>query len=329
MGYRRNKMKSFKVIAGICAISLLLTGCGKAKLENGKELVLEMKGIKITADDFYSTLKNKYGIETLVNEMDIQLLNKKYPTTSNMKKQIETQILSIKEQTGSNFADAIKYYYGVNTEKELYDFIEMNMKKKTAEEDYAKSIITDDDIKKYYDEKSIGDIKASHILIKPSVKDSMTDEEKKTEEDKALQKAKDIIKELDSGAVFADLAKKYSQDEGSATKGGDVGFFNRGDMQQEFEDASVSLEVGKYTKEPVKTTYGYHIILKTEQKDKPKLDKTLKSSIKDTLVKDKVTNTTNIEAYTMEALRKEYKLKIYDAQMKVYYDDYVSKQKAQ
>lgn len=321
-------MKNIKLITLLCLVPLLLAGCGRAKLEDGKELVLEMKNIKITADEFYTTLKDKYGISTLVNEIDIQLLKKEYKTTNEIKKEIEAQILSIKDQTGSDFNDAIKYYYGVNSERELFEFVEMNMKKTSAKEDYAKTLITDEDINKYYEEKAIGDIKASHILIKPAVTDKMTDEEKKAEEDKALEKAKSIIKELDNGAKFDELAKTKSQDNGNASRGGDLGYFNRNEMVEEFEAAAIVLEVGKYTKEPVKTKFGYHIILKTDQKDKPKL-KDIKDNIKSVLVDEKVKNTTNIEAYAMEALREKYGLKIYDAQMKVYYDDYMRKLKNQ
>lgn len=326
-------MNKLKLTLGVIATSLLLTGCGNAKLENGSELVLEMEGIKISADNLYESLKYKYGISVLLNNMDTQLLDKEYETTQDMKNQIEAQILSAKEQLGSDFNDAILYYYGAKTEKEFYDFLKMSIKKNKAIKDYALTLITDEDIQKYYDEKAIGDIKAYHILIKPNVTDSMTDDEKKAKEKEAEELAKSIIKELDDETgdkleKFKELAKKHSKDASNASKGGELGYFNRGDMVKEFEDAAVELNVGSYSKTPVKTSYGYHIIYKTEQKEKGKL-KDLKDSIKNTLAEEKVENTTNIEVYAMEALREKYKLKIYDAQLKVQYDDYVNKAKAQ
>jgi foldase protein PrsA len=325
-------MNKFKLTLGVIATSLLLTGCGNAKLENGSELVLEMNGIKISANNLYDSLKYKYGIAVLINEMDTQLLDKKYETTQEMKDQIESQILSSKEQLGADFNDAILYYYGAKTEKEFYEFLQMNIKKNIALKDYALTLITDEDIQKYYDEKAIGDIKAYHILIKPDVTSSMTDDEKKAKEKEAEELAKSLIKQLDDETgnkldKFKELAKKNSKDTSNASNGGELSYFNRGDMVAEFEDAAVALKVGSYSETPVKTSFGYHIIYKTEQKEKGKL-KDLKDDIKGILADEKVKNTTNIEAYAMEALREKYELKIYDAQLKIQYDDYMSQAKA-
>jgi len=324
-------MNKLKLILCVGAVSLLLTGCGNAKLENGSELILEMDGIKISADDLYTSLKYKYGISVLLDEMNIQLLDKEYSTTQAMKDEVEAQILSAKEQLGSDFNDAILYYYGAKTESEFYDLLMMNIKKSIAINDYALTLITDEDIQTYYDEKSIGDIKAYHILIAPDVTDDMTDEEIKVKEDEAKEIAETIISKLDEAEnklnEFKELAKEYSDDTSNATNGGELGYFNRGDMVSEFEDAAVDLNIGEYSKTPVKTSYGYHIIYKSEQKEKDTLEN-LKDEIKSTLAEEKVENTTNIEAYAMEALREEYDLKIYDAGLKVQYDDYMQNAKA-
>ena len=122
------------------------------------------------------------------------------------------------------------------------------------------------------------------------------------------------------------LAKENSSDS-SASDGGNIGYFNRGKTVTEFEDASVKLKVGEYTKEPVKTQFGYHIILKTDQKEKPAFDE-VKDSIKDTLVSEKISNTENIYVYAMEWLREKNDLKIYDAELKIKYDHYMNEQKA-
>jgi peptidyl-prolyl cis-trans isomerase C len=71
--------------------------------------------------------------------------------------------------------------------------------------------------------------------------------------------AKAIIKDLDKGADFAELAKKHSKDPG-AQNGGDLGFFSKGEMVPEFSEAAFKLKKGEYTKTPVKTQFGYHII---------------------------------------------------------------------
>jgi peptidyl-prolyl cis-trans isomerase C len=71
--------------------------------------------------------------------------------------------------------------------------------------------------------------------------------------------AKSVIAELDKGADFATLAKKYSTDPGAAS-GGDLGYFGHDDMVKEFAEAAFALPAGQYTKTPVKTEFGWHVI---------------------------------------------------------------------
>ena len=70
-----------------------------------------------------------------------------------------------------------------------------------------------------------------------------------------------IIEELNNGGNFKELAKQYSTCS-SKKRGGSLGEFGRGQMVKEFEKAAFALQPGEYTKEPVKTQFGYHIILR-------------------------------------------------------------------
>jgi peptidyl-prolyl cis-trans isomerase D len=92
-------------------------------------------------------------------------------------------------------------------------------------------------------------VKASHILFKTEGKDDAT----------VKKQAEEVLAKAKSGADFAQLATKYSEDEGSKAKGGEYDFFGRGAMVKEFEDAAFSLQPGQIS-DLVKTTYGYHII---------------------------------------------------------------------
>lgn len=74
------------------------------------------------------------------------------------------------------------------------------------------------------------------------------------------QEAEKIIAELNKGADFATLAKKLSQDQGSVASGGDLGFFKKSDMITPFADAAFALKPGQYTKTPVHTEFGWHVI---------------------------------------------------------------------
>ncbi len=80
--------------------------------------------------------------------------------------------------------------------------------------------------------------------------------------------AVDVLKKVTAGGDFAALAKEYSIDSRTKTRGGDLGFFGRGRMVSELEKAAFSLTPGQ-VKGPVKSDYGFHIVKLEEQRDKP------------------------------------------------------------
>ncbi|MDB5047036.1 MAG: surA [Fibrobacteres bacterium] len=82
----------------------------------------------------------------------------------------------------------------------------------------------------------------------------------------AFLKADSLTKRLDKGEAFADLAKKYSDDY-SGKEGGDIGYTKRGTLDPDYERAAFSLEAGDYTKVPVRSRFGYHLIKVTGKKD--------------------------------------------------------------
>ncbi len=94
------------------------------------------------------------------------------------------------------------------------------------------------------------DIRAAHILIRTSDDDST----------KALATIHEIMQKLDEGVEFSDLAKEYSEDQGSAQNGGDLGFFGRGRMVAPFEEAAFGLKKIGDVSAPVRTRFGYHLI---------------------------------------------------------------------
>jgi peptidyl-prolyl cis-trans isomerase D len=98
-------------------------------------------------------------------------------------------------------------------------------------------------------------VRASHILLKTEGKD-----------DAAVKKqAEELLAKVKKGADFADLAKKNSQDEASAAKGGDLDFFGRGQMVPEFDKVAFALQPGQIS-DLVKSPYGYHIIKVTDKR---------------------------------------------------------------
>jgi peptidyl-prolyl cis-trans isomerase C len=124
--------------------------------------------------------------------------------------------------------------------------------------------VNEEAIKAAYDKEYAGkpgetEIHARHILVDSEAK------------------AKDIIAQLDHGAKFEDLARKYGDPKDAATQnGGDLGFFKKGDMVPDFSNAAFALKPNQYTKTPVHTRYGYHVIqvLETRISQPPTYDAT-------------------------------------------------------
>jgi peptidyl-prolyl cis-trans isomerase C len=112
--------------------------------------------------------------------------------------------------------------------------------------------VTDAEIKAEYDNKVAAEkgteYKARHILVKTEAE------------------AKKLITELNKGADFAKLANKHSLDAKESQNGGDLGWFSAAQMVAPFSEAVAALEKGKYSKEPVKTQFGYHVILKEDSR---------------------------------------------------------------
>ncbi|MBE6157856.1 MAG: hypothetical protein E7160_03590 [Firmicutes bacterium] len=315
--------KIIKSLVFVSALTLVLTGCGKkAELKGGNKTAVKIGSTEISATDYYNQIK-KANISKLIDMVDHQILDKKYKTDEKEKKEINTQIKQIKStyQDDETYLNVIKQYFGVNSEDELKSMLSLEYKRKLAVEDYVKDSIKDDEIKKYYNDKITGEMKASHILIKVKSKENATDEEKKKADSEAKKKAEDIIKKLNKGEKFEKLAKKYSEDDTTKNDGGDLGYFSNDDMVEEFTNAAKKLEKNKYTKEPVKTEYGYHIILKTDQKKKPSL-KSVKKEIKEKLTEEKLTDSTIHYTALME-IREKNHITWNDSELKKEYKKYM------
>ena len=134
--------------------------------------------------------------------------------------------------------------------------------------------------------------------------------------------AEKVIKELNKGKKFEDLAKKYSKDESNASKGGSLGYFDVATMVDEFAEAVKALKVDEYTKEPVKTEFGYHVILKTGEKEKPKLSE-VEDKIKERLTNQKLNENNYVYYETLKAIREKNKISWNDDILKDTYNNYM------
>ena len=129
--------------------------------------------------------------------------------------------------------------------KERLEQISVQVLERYAVRQAIEAAVTDDKLRTEYQNRVSGggdkEVTASHILVKTN--------------DEAMA----IIKELDGGADFAELAKTKSTGP-SGPRGGDLGYFAKGQMVPQFETAAFALEKGAYTKEPVQTQFGFHVI---------------------------------------------------------------------
>lgn len=159
------------------------------------------------------------------------------------------EIKSFYEKNKGRFEipEKIKVQYVKTTPKDYESLIDIHSE---DIEDYYNTKITDFRVRKMY--------KAAHILFRSEAKNDNLEESIKSEE-QAKQKANDVLKKIRNGTSFSELAKKYSDDSTSGKDGGSLGEFPEGMMVPEFENALKKLKP-KETSEPIKTSYGYHII---------------------------------------------------------------------
>lgn len=267
-------MKKF-ALATIAATSLLaMSACNN----NSGEIVAETNAGNITKDEFYESMKERFGQDVLKELVHEKVLDKKYDVSD---KEIDQEIENLRAQYGTQI-DLIMEQQGEDVIRET---IKVQVLRKKAAEDAVK--VTDQDIKDYYDSLE-GKIRASHILVEDE------------------KKANEVKKKLDEGKSFEELAKEYSTD-GSAANGGDLGWFGKGQMVKEFEEAAFKLKEGEIS-DPVKTDYGYHII-KVTQTVKPFEE--MKDELKEEVKQQKLNDPVVMEDAVNQAI-KEANVKVKD-----------------
>lgn len=263
-----------KVLAFILVIMFVVVGAGCQKKE---EVVATVNSAQITQgdlDQMVRLVQLTYGQQVNAEEDALkdnvlnQLIDQEILLQEAEKNNLKTDKEEIKGDyedfrnylttqvypSEDEFKAALKKYD--LTEEILKDFMVKQKSISKLYQEVTKDVTVDEDeIKAYFDahkdqfnEPEM--VRARHILVK-------------TEEE-----AVDIRKELEQGGEFESLAKKYSTEPGADQSGGELGFFPRGRMVPEFEEAAFSLSVGEIS-QPVKTQFGYHLI-KVEEKNAAK-----------------------------------------------------------
>ena len=291
-----------------------------ATLKDGTQPVAEIDNYTVTADDLYEDMKELYSISSLLDKIDNKILEEKYPEDDNMNDEIKEQ--------AENYYKAYEQYYkmdketflsnnGFGSEKAFLEYLKLQYRRNTYAKDYIKTLISDKDVEKYYNDNVYGDINTKHILVK--VDSSASDEDKKAAEDLA----KEIISKLNDGKSFDEVKDEY-KDKITYEELGYKSY--NANLESAYMDAMQKLDNNSYSKEPVKTSYGYHVIYRIDQKDKPTLDD-VKDEIIDSLVSEKKSEDKNISYIALDKMREEAGLKFSDTVLEKKYNTYMSQYK--
>ena len=322
-------------IVGLIVLSILLivniaiVSIGhKAKLANGKEVIASIDGKQFLAEDLFDSLKESYGTDTLINMIDEYIVSKEISDKEKVsaKEKAQENIDSIKSQYQSAGYewDAILTQYGYASEEALLKEMTLSVEKEIIAKNYLKSELTDQDIKDYYDSNVFGKYTAKHILITPKTTDGMSDEEKAAAEEAAKTTATEVISKLNNGEDWKSLVAQYSEDTGSKDNEGLIEDFTKGDVVDEFWNAVEGLKDGEYTAEPVKSSYGYHVIMRVSYTEKEAL-KDIKNDLVDEIVTNKLSEDTSLYTSTWVKIRKKYNLVINDTVVKSKYETTTNK----
>jgi len=210
---------------------------------------------EVNSSELFDKLISESGMNAMLEMVDKGILDVVEPVSDEMKATVEDNLANVKEYYGEEFEQALQGN-GFKNEDAYKDAMFLNLQRNAYIVSYIeKTLITDDAIQVAYDNFT-PEVEASHILIKP-------DGQEDADWIKAEETAKELVARYEAGEAFADLAMEYSHDTGSGAAGGALGSFGKGMMVPEFEQAAYALNTDEHTKEPVKTQFGYHIILKT------------------------------------------------------------------
>ena len=208
--------------------------------------------------------------------------------------------------------------YGFSSEKDFLDNLRLDYRKNKYYDDYALSLITDKEVEKYYEDEVFGDVDSKHILVSIA-----KDGEEGLSDEEAKKLANEIIEKLNKGTSWEDVVKEYKDKTISEELGYNA--FNA-ELESAYLKECKNLAVGTYSKTPVLTSYGYHIVYKIAQKDKPKLED-VKDDVKDVLANQKKNADTNLYYKALISMREEAKLEFADTKLGDEYTKYISQYK--
>lgn len=278
-----------------------------------KNRLATINGKTISAKTINNKVKLTSGFNLMMSEIDKTILNDIYTLTEEEEKEAKEQAdYYIDSYTSNGYSEQeFLEMYGFSTYDEFLEDIKVNIKSNKYLYDYLEKKLEPGAVQKYYDENKdkIETYDSEHILVK--ISDTVTD-------DQALALANEIIAKLNEGKSFNEVVEEYKD----KIVYEELGFQGKSSsLQQVYIDELVALKDGEYSKTPIKTTYGYHIVhrLATSTIDD------LRETIIETLSTDSINKDQNIPDKAFVELRKENNLKILDKELNKKYEEYCEK----
>ena len=273
------------------------------KSYNKSQVLATVGDVKITGADFAKRMEPYFyyqGLKKLSNEeiesQEASTINYMTNLEALYKAGKEAKITVTDAEVDSNYSktmSSIESSFNLTEDEYLSkfnltkDYMKESLKKETIATTYLQenSKVSEKEAKNYYNnnKKDFFQTRASHILISNYDKNGKELSDDKKKENKEL--AEKLLKRALKGEDFDDLALEYSNDSYNASKGGDLGYFSKGQMDENFEEAAFSLKTNQIYPKVVETNYGYHIIKKTGEKYSDFDD--VKESLIETLSNDK------------------------------------------
>lgn len=326
-------MNNTPFVVSVCVIILLVAilifvACTKRVpvTSEGQEIVATLDGKTITADELYLSLKDAGGKDQLLNIIDEYIAEKEVTVTEKDEEYVQEVVdyyLEYAEYYETDLETFLTNYVGlsgISTEEEFAEFVLKDYKKTLAVTNFISEKASEEDLETYYNENYSDYLTVKHILIEI---DSEA-EDKEAADEEAYNKAVKLIKKLndtkekDLDKKFEELAEKNSDDTGTYSNGGLVENFTKSEVEEEFYEASYNLKDGEYTEEPIKTSYGYHIILKVSSTEADKYEDVV-DEVKRGWAEKQLNADSNLYTLKWDELRNSYNLSIKDDFMKEAY----------
>lgn len=292
-----------------------------ATLKDGTQPVANINGENITADDLYSSMKKQFSVNILLNDIDDMILSEKYPENDDMKNEVNETAeyyYSAYESYYGYTKEEVLTNYGFSSEAEFIESLKLDYRRNKYYEEYAKSLVTDKEIDSYYKDDVFGDVDSKHILVKID-----TNSENGLSDEEAKKLANEIISKLDSGKTWDEVITEYKDQIVNEELGYNA--FNAS-LESSYLEECKNLEVGKYSKTPVLTSYGYHIVYKIDQKEKSSLED-VKDDVIEAIATEKKNSDSNLYYKSLIKMREDAKLEFIDTKLKEEYQKVINSYK--